>query len=130
MKHIRQTIVMLMIASFFGAVSSASAADNTFREVFEDAFYGGAIGTLIGGAFMIFTKKPSDHLENLGYGAAIGILAGATYGFAKSARSLASLDNGKVLIAMPTVTPNLIEAPGSNRTTVVWQANILRGTFN
>jgi hypothetical protein len=130
MKKIRQTIIMLMIASFFVSASTATAADNTFREVFEDAFYGGAIGALLGGVFIIITKKPAEHLENLGYGAAVGILAGVTYGFARSARSLASLDNGRVVIALPSVLPNLVESPATGRTSVVWQASILRGTFN
>ncbi|HIJ80760.1 MAG TPA: hypothetical protein HPP76_03515 [Desulfuromonadales bacterium] len=128
MKKIRLTVIALMLATFFA--SSASAADNTLREVFEDAFYGAAIGAVIGGAFMIFTKKPAAHLENLGYGAAIGALGGTAYGLAKSARSLASLDNGKVVIAMPTVIPSVVESPSTGRTAVVWQASILRGTFN
>ena len=110
--------------------STSFAAENVFRETFQDAFYGGAVGALVGAAFMAFTKKPADHLEDMGYGAAVGVLAGTTYGLARSARSLASIDNGKVKIAMPTIIPDLVEFPSSKQAAICWRANLLSGTFN
>lgn len=130
MKQIRQVLAVLTIISLFGAATSSYAAENTLREVFQDAFYGAGIGALVGGAFMLFTKKPGDHLENLGYGAAVGVLAGTAYGLAKSARALAEIDNGKIRIAVPMIVPDLIESPSTRQTTVMWHANILRGTFH
>lgn len=130
MKRITRIISLLTIISLLSSVTSAFADDNAFREVFRDAFYGGAAGALVGAALMAFTKKPADHLDYLAYGAASGILAGAAYGVAKSARALAEINNGKVRIAMPTVIPDLVESPVTRQTTITWRADILRGTFN
>ncbi len=130
MKQLKEMVVMMICLSFLLSASSAYAVDSTLREVFEDAFYGAGIGALIGGAFMVFTKKPADHLENIGYGAATGVLAGTAFGLAKSARALAEIDNGRVRIAVPTIIPNLVESPSTRQTTVMWQASIFRGTFN
>jgi hypothetical protein len=112
------------------SVTTSFASENAFQEVFMDAFYGGAAGALVGSAFMAFTKKPADHLEDLGFGAGIGILAGATYGIAKTTRSLAEIDNGRVRIAMPTIIPDLVESPVTKQTSITWRAEILRGTFH
>lgn len=130
MHKLRKGISILILAAFMASASSSYAADNTLREVFQDAFYGAGIGALVGAAFMAFTRKPADHLENVGYGAAIGVLAGTGYGLAKSARALAEIDNGRVRIAVPTIMPDLIESPSTRQTTVMWHASILRGTFN
>jgi len=130
MKRITRIIALLTVISMLAASTSAFAEDNAFKEVFQDAFFGGAAGTLVGLALTAFTKKPADHLDNLAYGAAVGILAGATYGLAKSARSLAELDKGRVRIAMPTIIPDLSESPVTRQTMITWRANILRGTFD
>lgn len=130
MRQIRQIMATFVLISFFTAASSSCAAENTLKDVFQDAFYGAGIGVLVGGAFMAFTKKPADHFDYLGYGAAAGVLAGTAYGLAKSARALAEIDNGKIRIAIPTIVPDLFESPSTRQTTVMWHANILRGTFN
>ncbi|HIJ96721.1 MAG TPA: hypothetical protein HPP94_13485 [Desulfuromonadales bacterium] len=130
MKNFRKTITLALLVIFVMTASSSYASDNTLREVFEDAFYGAGIGALVGAAFMAFTKKPADHLENIGYGAAVGVLAGSAYGMAKSARALAQIDNGRIRIAVPMIVPDLVESPSTRQTTVMWHANILRGTFN
>jgi len=82
MKQFKQMLAILICLSLFSAASSAQAADSALREVFEDAFYGAGIGALVGGAILVFTKKPADHLEYIGYGAATGVLAGTAYGLA------------------------------------------------
>ncbi|MBI2354130.1 MAG: hypothetical protein HYV06_03715 [Deltaproteobacteria bacterium] len=130
MKRITRIISLLTIISLLGSATSVFADDNAFREVFQDAFYGGAAGALVGAALMAFTKKPADHLDYMAYGAASGILAGTGYGLAKSARALAEINNGRVRIAMPTVTPDLVESPLTRQSTITWRAEILRGTFN
>jgi hypothetical protein len=130
MKQITRITAMLTLVALLGAVPSAFAQENTFREVFQDAFYGGAAGTLVGLALTAFTKRPGDHMENLAYGAAAGVLVGAGYGVAKSARALAELDNGRVRIAVPRIVPDLVESPASHQTVVTWRADILRGTFH
>lgn len=130
MKQIRLITAVIALISFFTAASSSYADENSLREVFQDAFYGAGIGALVGGAFIAFTKKPADHLNNIGYGAAVGVLAGTAYGLAKSARALAEINNGKIKIAVPTIVPDLVVSPSTRQSSVMWYASIFRGTFN
>lgn len=131
MIRLKKTILFLTLAAMLGTSTSALAVDeNTVRETFTSALYGGAVGALVGGALMIFTHKPADHLDYIGMGAAAGVLAGTVYGVAKSTRALASIDNGSVRIAIPTIIPDLVESPVTKQLTVAWRADILRGTFN
>lgn len=130
MKQMKKIIMLLTVVSFLSTASSVFAADDTIREVFTDAFYGAAIGGLVGGAVMVFTDKPADHLKYIAYGAATGVIAGTAYGLAKSARAFAEVENGRVKWAFPTITPELIVSPDEKRTTVAWKADLIRGTFN
>ena len=130
MKQFKKLIAAMTLVSLLSTASSVFAADNMLEEVFTDAFYGAAIGGLVGGALMIFKSHPSDHFNYIAYGAATGILAGTAYGVAKSARAFAEVENGRVKVAFPTITPELLVSPGSGRTTVAWKADLIRGTFN
>ena len=129
MKLIRKFVAIMTLVSLLSAASSAFAEDNTIREVYTDAFYGAAIGALVGGALMVFTNKPSDHFMNIAYGAASGVLVGTAYGLAKSARAFAEVENGKVKVAFPTIVPELVVSPASGQTAVAWKADLVRGTF-
>jgi hypothetical protein len=129
MKRFSLIITLLALVTLLTSQSSALASENAFKEVFQDAFYGGAAGTLVGLALTAFAKKPADHLDNLAYGAAAGILAGAAYGLTKSARALAEIDNGRVRIGMPSIVPDLVEPRGNGQPLITWRADILRGTF-
>ncbi|QEM70086.1 hypothetical protein FO488_01740 [Geobacter sp. FeAm09] len=122
-------ISLLTCCAVLATATSALAGDNAFREVFEDAFYGGAAGALVGAALMAFAKKPADHLDYMAYGAASGVLVGSAYGLVKSTRSLARMDNGSIKFALPTVLPDLGESPATRQTTITWRAELLRGTF-
>lgn len=130
MNRFRKTIALMTLVATLGMTASAFADDNAFRDTFQSALYGGAVGALVGAALMVFTKKPADHLDYMGFGAAAGVLAGTAYGVAKSSRSLASIENGNLKIAMPTIIPDLVESPVTRQTVVSWRADILRGTFN
>lgn len=130
MNRARKTIAHMVLLSMLAMSVTAQASEGSLREVFQDAVYGGAIGVLVGGAITAFTKKPVDHLENLGYGGAVGILAGTAYGLTRTSRSLAEIDGNKVRIAMPTIYPSLSESPTTRQTTITWYASILRGTFH
>lgn len=130
MKRFTKAIACMTVASILLASTSAFAEDNAFRDTFQSAFYGGAVGALVGAALLAFTKKPADHLDYMGFGAAAGVLAGTAYGVAKSTRALASMEKGSVKIAMPTIIPDLVESPVTKQTTVSWRADIFRGTFN
>lgn len=129
MKQLRKFVAIMTLVSLLSTASSAFAADETIREVFTDAFYGAAIGGLVGGAFMVFQTKPFDHLNYIAYGAASGVLIGTAYGLAKSARAFAEVENGKVKMAFPTIVPELGVSP-AGQTTVAWKADLIHGTFN
>jgi hypothetical protein len=131
MKKIKSFIAVITLVSLLTTVSSATAGDETIREVFTDAFYGAAVGALIGGALAAFTKRPSDHLgNNLIYGAAAGVLAGTAYGLAKSARAFAEVENGRIKISLPIIVPELDVPHSTGRTAVTWKTELIRGTFN
>jgi ABC-type Fe3+-siderophore transport system permease subunit len=129
MKSMARFISLIICCAMLASAATAFAGDNAFRDIFEDAFYGGAAGALVGAALLAFTKKPANHLDYLGYGAASGVLVGTVYGVAKSARSLAQIDNGIVKFAMPTVIPDLSDSPATRQTNITWRASLLRGTF-
>lgn len=130
MKFFTRLTTLLTLFTLLTGTSTAFAADNVFREMFQDAFYGGAVGTLVGAAIMAFTSKPGNHLDYMAYGAAAGVLTGATYGLAHSVRALATIENGKVKIAVPMIIPDVVDAPSSKQTVICWRANLLSGTFN
>lgn len=130
MDQFKRMIACMTLVMMLGATTSAFAEDNAFRDTFQSAFYGGAVGALVGAALLVFTKKPVDHLDYMGFGAAAGVLAGTAYGVAKSSRSFASIENGTVKMAIPTIIPDLTESPVTKQMVVSWRADILRGTFN
>jgi len=130
MKKMRRLVEMLLSALLLCAwTAPCLAADSAFKEVFEDSFYGGLTGVLVGAAVMAFTSKPGDHLEYLGVGGAVGVLGGATYGVVKTTRSLAAVEDGKVKFAMPTVIPNIQDASGRGPSALVIRTEIFRGKF-
>lgn len=55
------------------------AEESGIKTLFQDAFYGGLTGGLVGAALLAFTKKPGTHLDYIGYGAAGGVIVGAAY---------------------------------------------------
>ena len=130
MKQFRKLVAVMTLVALLSTASSAFAGDEAIREVFTDAFYGAAIGGLVGGAIMVFQTKPFDHLNYIAYGAASGVLVGTAYGLAKSARAFAEVENGNIRVAFPTIIPELVVSPASGQTTVAWRADLIRGTFN
>ena len=130
MKRFNRIAALMSLVSILCAATSACADDNAFRDTFQSAFYGGAVGALVGASLLVFTHKPADHLDYMGFGAAAGVLAGTAYGVGKASRAFASIDNGKLKIAMPIIIPDLAESPVTKQTVVSFRANILQGTFN
>jgi hypothetical protein len=78
-----------------------AAAENTFETVFKDGFYGGLAGALVGGAVLVFSEHPKDHYIYIGYGAAIGVILGVTFGVVSATRSLAEIDDHKLVFHLP-----------------------------
>lgn len=127
---IRRVVVMLVtVGVLAGWCSSCLAAESAFKEIFEDAFYGGLTGTLVGAAVLAFTHKPKDHLDYMYYGAAGGVLVGASFGLVKNSRALAEFDNGKVRLAVPTIMPDIRDTNSKGQTPVVIMAELIRGKF-
>jgi uncharacterized membrane protein YebE (DUF533 family) len=127
MKFFKQIItIAVTLATLAGMSIPCSAADDAFKNLFENAAYGGLAGTLVGGALTVFTEKPSDHADYVYYGAAVGVLAGAAYGMFKTTKSLVTIENGNVKLAMPTIVPELQEA---NVKSITLKAELLRGSF-
>ena len=101
---------VIVLAILFITCGSVSASEtNLAGKMFIDGFLGGLVGTMIGGATMLLTHHPSDHTDNLRYGAGIGVIAGSIYGVADYAydRSVARVEDGKVKFAMPSVMPEV-----------------------
>ena len=130
MKNMRRVAMVFLLASLLTCWTlPACAADSAFKETFEDSVYGGLTGALVGAAVMAFTHKPGDHLDYIYYGAAGGVLVGATYGLLKGAKSLAQIENGKVKFAIPTIVPDLQEASARGGQTLAFRAELIRGKF-
>ncbi len=100
----KSAIVLLLVTMVLSLVpAQVKAQQNSMKEVLEASFYGGLTGTLIGGAFLAFRDKPSDHLKDLRVGAASGVILGAIYGVAKTTKAFAEVNDGKFTFHIPTI---------------------------
>lgn len=130
MRGFRRTIAVMVACLVAGSVSlPCFASENPFKVACEDAIYGGLAGALVGGAFMAFTDKASDHTDYIVYGAASGVIAGAAYGLiSTTTRSLAEVDHGRIKFAIPTIIP-CFEKGDRGQVACLFTAQLLRGTF-
>lgn len=119
----------VLIVSLLGTGTGFCQDSDLAGKMFMDSIYGGLIGTMVGGALMLLTDKPEDHVDNLRYGAAIGVLSGLTYAVADYSlnSSVAEIEDGKVKLAFPTLTPQVIERDGTQEVRVV--AQLVKGRF-
>lgn len=115
---------------FLSRCLSASAAEIHLKETAVDSMYGCLAGGLVGAAVLAFTKNPGDHLEYMAYGAAGGVVAGATISMLSGPKALAELEgNGKIKLSVPTVIPDIRETNSKGQTPIVIMAELLRGQF-
>lgn len=121
------TLAIMLITSL--SVPCHAAETSAVKDLFENALYGGLVGTLVGGACLAFTKKPGDHLDYLSIGAATGVLAGVGFTVAKQTRSLVAVENGNVKFAMPTIKPELQADSPKGHPALMVKADILSGRF-
>ena len=107
----KQLIVFSLIVMIFSVTlkESQAAEDRTLENVFKNAYYGAAIGGLLGTAVMIFSDRPADHFNYIAYGLAGGVIAGTFYGMANPSRSLTDIERGNFKIALPR--PEIRYAP-------------------
>jgi hypothetical protein len=125
----RTLIIAISVLTLTSLSVPCSAADSAFRDLFDNALYGGLVGTLVGGALLVFTNKPSDHLDYLSIGAASGVLAGVAYTVARPAKSLLAFENGNVKIAVPSVTPEIQGNSAKGFAGVMLKAELISGRF-
>jgi hypothetical protein len=118
-----------MAVTFLFIATPCLAADSSLKTLFQDAFYGGLTGGLVGAAVMAFTKKPGNHLDYIGFGAAGGVAVGAAYGAVVATRSLAEVENGKVKFAIPTIRPEFREPNSKGQSSIIATAELIRGKF-
>jgi len=125
----RSKVVLISLLVSASLSVPVFAADNPFKNVFEDSLYGGLAGTLVGAAFMALAKSPEDHMNNVVYGAAAGVLVGAGYGMVSVTKALAKVENGRLEFAVPTVVPDFQSVGGKGQLALVFKADLLRCTF-
>jgi hypothetical protein len=116
--------VALMMAANPAVVE---AADFEVETVFEDALYGGAIGALVGAGLMLVSSSPSNNLDYIMTGAGVGIIAGAAYGVFTSSRAFAEIDDGKMVVGIPT--PKLSVQTMGESTVLAMEADLVKLHF-
>ena len=128
---IKRMARILLTATLISSLAAApcSAAESAFQEAFSNAFYGGLLGGLAGTALLVFANKPADHVNYIYYGAAGGVLVGAAFGLAKSSKSLVSIENGNVKVAMPTIKPELQQINKQGGTALMVKADLFSASF-
>lgn len=113
--------------AFVATPSVSAAADFEVETVFEDALYGGAIGALVGAGAMLISSHPSNNWDYILTGAGVGIIGGAAYGVYTSSRSFAEIEDGKMVVGVPT--PQIKVENYNDNTVVALQADLLKVNY-
>jgi len=102
--------------------------DSSMKTVFQDAGFGGLAGLLVGGALLVFTDEPGDHLDYLAYGAAVGVLAGAAFGIFSVSRPLFLVEQGGLRWQMPLLKAEM-EQPAKGVSQVRYSLTLMEYRF-
>ncbi len=130
MQIIRRRSVVLLTFFLFSCWSEAGfAAEKRGTEVLKDPMDGCSAGELVGAAVMAFAKKAVSHLDYTAHDNADGVLAGTANTPAKSPKPLAELENGKVTLGVPTITPDFKQTNSKGQTSVTVMAELISGKF-
>jgi hypothetical protein len=131
MKKIAFMIVFSMLVALLPVktvyAGGSDSHSNALGRIFTESLAGGAVGALVGAATLAFVDKASDHTENIGKGAAIGVILGAVYGTMKVSGPLAELNNGKIKLAFPAIKP--VPSAFASKDTFVWNIEMFRASF-
>jgi hypothetical protein len=127
MKRIRFIALPVLITFLTLVVASsyAKAEENRMRTIFMDTFYGMAAGALIASAISL-TQDDPDWGGSVGAGAAIGGIAGAFFGVATEIRYLATVDDGRLRVSVPSVGLSVNKKAGDQP---LYTAGIFRYKF-
>ncbi len=117
--------VLISFATIMLAPFHAKAEENGMRTIFMDTFYGMAAGALIASAVSLTQDSP-DWGGNVGAGAAIGGIAGAFFGVVTEMRYLASVDDGRLRVSVPSVGLSVDKKAGDQP---LYTAGIFRYKF-
>ncbi len=126
-KAMMATMGMAIMALVAMLPMRATAADFEVQNVFEDSVYGAGIGALVGLGFMLISSKPTDHWNYPVVGAGVGLIAGAAYGTYSGTRSMASYEDGKLKLAMPT--PQVRQQNQGGQTHLALAADLFSSRF-
>ena len=86
-------------------VAAFDESTSPIHNIFIDTLYGMAIGFALGAAFSAAKGKDGrDLIENIGAGAAVGGLLGASYGIVLEYKGMAEIRNNEVCFHVPSVT--------------------------
>lgn len=106
----KKTLVVLLMLTMILTTSLSAFAGGQMRNSLEDAWYGGLLGGLVGGAVLIFKDEPEDHLEYIAYGFGAGIILGAAYSLSSSSSALAEVEDGKLALGFPSPQTSIVSA--------------------
>jgi len=130
MNRFKCTLMILICALMLTSLTvPCRAAESDLRGLFDNSLYGGLVGTLVGGALLVFTSKPSDHLDYLSIGAATGVLSGVAYTVARPAKSLFAIENGNIRVAVPVITPEFQENNARGLAGMMLKTELISGKF-
>ncbi|MDX8408289.1 MAG: hypothetical protein R8L58_07880 [Mariprofundaceae bacterium] len=118
---------LLMMGAVAALPAQAAAADFEVQNVLEDTAYGAGIGALVGLGFMLISSKPTDHWNYPLVGAGVGIIAGAAYGTYTGSRAMASYEDGKLQIGMPS--PKVMPHKVNGKLEVAYAADLFHSRF-
>jgi hypothetical protein len=77
----KKPVIIIILFISIALTPQKSAAASSLQVVAEDALWGCLIGSLVGTATLAFhLDDAEDHLENIAYGAGIGLFAGVGFG--------------------------------------------------
>lgn len=120
-------VLLLALAVCLAVPQTASAQESTLKGVTRDALYGGVLGALLGTAALAFVDTPSDHLDYIVTGAAVGIIGGTVWGIYESVTyrrpAYLTLEDGRLRTATPLPAVRLERRPGGERqdTLLTWR---------
>ena len=127
MKKIFAGLLMICLVTALSPEKARAAGDKVLETVFKDAYFGAAIGGLLGAAFMVFTDRPADHFNYIAYGLAGGVIGGTVYGMTMEAKSFAEVEGGGLTVAIPTPSVQISYLGYQKSVSAVWP--VLRYKF-
>ena len=126
MKRIGAVILLSVFVALLPTKTVHAASSDSLGRIVTDSLYGGAAGALVGAATLAFVDKASDHTDNIGKGAAIGVILGAIYGTMKVSGHLVEIQDGKMTVKIPEIQ---IAPHASRKGALILNLDLVRVSF-